>query len=303
MSYIVRFLKYSIVTTFLCANAYGTEPQCPNGSSPTPDVLLCEGFEDTDLNTNGSISEKYYDYDNDQGDMSRINTESIEGQYSLRTIWQTGETDAGSFQIHFGRNPLGKTINDTVDYREIFWRFYIKLQANFSGYPSKLTRLTSFANSNWAQSMAAHIWADDNDRSYFVIDPASGINGQNQLATTQWNDFSNLTWLGAKKGITSIAPGQWYCMEGHVKLNDPDMTNGVFELWIDDVLQASIQNLNWVGSWSDYGINTIMFSNYWGEGSPKQQERYLDAIVVSKSRINCLAGQSSELLPKPPVIY
>jgi len=110
-----------------------------------------------------------------------------------------------------------------------------------------------------------------------------------------------LKWLGQITGSTTMEPNRWYCIEAHVKLNTPGLNNGVFEFWRDDVLQASRSNLNWRSSWTEYGINTVMFSDYWNETSPQEQERYLDALVISTKRIGCLGtAPPSVAAPKPP---
>ena len=61
--------------------------------------------------------------------------------------------------------------------------------------------------------------------------------------------------------------------------------------------QAGRSDLNWVGSWTDYGINAVFFSHYWGATSPKEQERYLDALVISTQPVGCL---DSGPPPSPP---
>ena len=64
-------------------------------------------------------------------------------------------------------------------------------------------------------------------------------------------------------------------------------SDGVFELWIDGVLEASRTGLNWLGSYSAYGLNAIFLESYWNAGSPVAQERYFDDFVVSETRVGC----------------
>lgn len=279
---------------------WAVETACPGGASPSPDVIWCDSFEDADLGPGNTVGEKYYDFDDDAGDFIRINTQSAEGNYAMRSRWQTGETSAGSMHLNFGRNPLGSNLYSTRDFRDIYWRFYIKLEDGFSGYPSKLTRAIGFADTGWSQSMIAHLWVNDSDPSRLAADPASGIAADSSLATSGWNDFANLSWLGARTGSTALVPGQWYCVEAHVALNSPGNTDGVFEYWLDDTREAGRTDLNWVKSWTDYGINAVFFSNYWGAGSPREQERYFDALVVSTKRIGCIGNVGADTAPAAP---
>ena len=72
-----------------------------------------------------------------------------------------------------------------------------------------------------------------------------------------------------------------------MRLNDAGQSNGTFELWIDGSLDAQRTGLNWVGSYSAYGINALFLENYWNAGSPVAQDRFMDRLVVSTQRIGC----------------
>ena len=82
--------------------------------------------------------------------------------------------------------------------------------------------------------------------------------------------------------------GRWQCLEAHARLNDPGRSNGLFELWLEDTLEAKLTGLDWIGSFRDFGINAIYLENYWNDGAPQAQERYFDNFVVSTERIGCL---------------
>ena len=75
-----------------------------------------------------------------------------------------------------------------------------------------------------------------------------------------------MRWLGAQQGATPLFDsshvGQWHCVETHMKLNTAGQSDGMFELWVDGNLDAQRTGLNWLGSYSAYGINTILFENY-----------------------------------------
>ncbi len=150
---------------------------------------------------------------------------------------------------------------------------------------------------NWAEAVLAQLWGDPPAPGYLYLDPASGTDIAGNLLTTGYNDFAHLRWLGHQGGVTPLFDashvGQWYCVEAHARLNDPGQTNGVFEYWIDTTLETRETGLNWLGTFSQYGINAVFFENYWNTGSPAAQERYLDDIVVSTRRIGCLAASRS----------
>lgn len=292
-SRLIAYTYIFIMIAFPYSISFASESFCPDGAQPSPDVIWCDDFED-----NIPLTGKYYEFDTDNGDFSRISYESASGQHSLRARWQANEIDAGHLTFNFGRNPIGSQVYQDQDFREIYWRFYMKLQNGFIGYPDKLTRITVFAKPDWSQAMIAHLWANSADRAHLLIEPASGVDANSNLITVGWNDFNNLIWLGPSQGTTALSSGQWYCVEAHVKLDSPGSSDGIEEFWIDDKLEAHLDNLSYVKSWGDYALNSIFFSNYWNQGSPVEQERYLDALVISTKRIGCI---NSAARPNPPV--
>jgi hypothetical protein len=212
------------------------------------------------------------------------------GSRGMRTVWHAGDVSAGGFQLTFGRNPMSTSaLNATQDYRDIYYRLYLKNQAGWQGNPGKLSRAIVFSGSDWSQAAIAHIWG--NDATHLAVDPVSCVSG----GTAQcqgYNDFAHFVWLGAANGTTPLFDGshndRWYCVEAHMKLNDSGVLNGVQEFWIDGNLEARKAALNFVGSYTSYGINAVFVENYWNAGAPRQQERYFDNFVVSTQRIGCV---------------
>lgn len=260
-----------------------------------PSVIFHDEFEDST-----PMSETYTEYNSHNGDCTVTDIEGFGGSpRCLMANWQQGQVDAGGLVYMFGRNPSASESHSDTDFGDIYWRFYLKTSKGWTGNPEKLTRATIIATPNWAQAMIAHIWGEGDD--LLETDPATGIDSNNNLATTTYNDFNNLKWLGIRKGTTPIystsMSNTWHCIEGHVKLNTPENSNGLFEFWIDGNLEARRDDLNWVGSWQEYGINNIMFGNYWNGGAPQAQQRFMDNIVVSTEHIG--------LAPSPvnPIIY
>jgi len=274
--------------------------ECDDWQSLHPEWIFCDDFED---DTAFVRQGRYFEYNNDGGDfvpIAGLGFVPIEGvglgDKGMRTIFNGPPPDpenpaesAGSLHLGFGRVPssyFDKGIRNNEDFREIYYRMYHKVQEGWTGgCPAKLSRATSFAASTWAQAMIAHLWGGGDTLS---VDPASGVvNGV--VVTTKYNDFDNLHWLGIGYGSTPIFGSQydgiWVCIEAHVKLNDPGQYNGLQEFWIDGQLDATRGGLNFVDTWTGYGINAVFLENYWNSGSPVTQERYFDNFVVSTQPI------------------
>ena len=290
------------VAVILCAllgfeNA-AVASECDNLAVPAANVIWCDSFEDSDLPSSGRLSDNYFDYSDDQGDQIRVTSESQDGQYALRQRWQAGEDSAGTLMRSFGRNPVNSQSHSNQDFREIYWRVYVKYPTGFQGFPNKLSRATVFATSGWAQAMIAHTWLDKNGSQFLAIDPARGTDAAGVLQTTKWNDFNGLTWMGKRTSSAALKTGVWQCIESRVALNSPGASDGKFTLWVDDVKTAERTDLNWLGSFSDYALNTVILSGYWNGGAPRAQERYLDSFVIATSRIGC--GGSASVRPAAP---
>ncbi len=253
--------------------------------------IWCDDFETDRFGS-------YFEYDDAEGRFVRSQGAGRDGSFGMRARWNQGDVGAGSLHLAVGRTPQAyfASVDDgTSDYRELYWRLFVRLQPGWrGGGADKLSRAFIFSSSTtWAQAMMAHVWSggDASTSDQLGIDPASGTNEAGAVQTTQYNDFANFRWLGAKFSdnpmFNQSRAGTWYCVEARARLNDAGSENGVFQLWIDDVLEAESLDLNWVGAYNDFGINAVFIENYWNDGSPADQERYFDDLVVSTDRIGC----------------
>lgn len=297
--------KLFLLITLMCFTFIGNNhSQCFSCKDAAEGTIFCDDFED-----NIPMNQKYFEYNNNNGDFIRLEKIGRDSSYGMRVKWQKGEVSAGSLSKSFGKTPdtyIGKNAaNPTESFDEIYWRMDVMSQPGWTGNgPAKLSRAMCLANSNWAQGMMAHLWSGGNNDLFLGMDPASGIATNGTLKSTKYNDFNNLRWLGFKPGTTPIYhinnSGTWYCIVAHVKLNTPGQKDGIFEFWINDTLQASSTNLDWHSSWNldpkNLKINAIFFENYWNSGSPVDQERYFDNLVISKKPIpcNCLTTKTEE---------
>lgn len=258
---------------------------------PAPAWIWCDDFEDDRIG-------RYFEYDDAGGSFVRERGAGVGGSWGMRATFREGQVDAGSLKLAFGATP--QPYMKPVDagerhYREIYWRFYLRRDPHWvGGGGDKLTRATSFVSGeSWAQAMIAHVWSGAAPwQEHLVADPASGIDPRTgRVLTHRYNDFRNITWLGAARGPTRVfdaeRAGRWMCVEAHVRLNDPGVENGVFELWVDGRAEARASDLNWVGRYEEFGINAVFLENYWNAGSPARQSRYVDDFVVSTKRVGC----------------
>jgi hypothetical protein len=293
----MQLFKFFLPVLILCCTTLSSNlySQCFNCQNAPEGTIFCDDFEDET-----PLDKKYFEINNNNGDFIRMEKVGRDESFGMRVKWQKGEVGAGGLSKSFGKTPsayIGKNASrPNESFTEIYWRMDIKAQEGWTGGgPAKLSRALCMANSNWAQGMMAHLWSGGPNNLYLGMDPASGIGTDGALKSTKYNDFPNLRWLGFKAGnidlFSTENSAKWYCIVGHVKLNTPGQKDGVFQFWINDTLQASSTNLDWHSTWNsnpaNLHINAIFFENYWNSGSPVEQERYFDNIVISTKPIPC----------------
>lgn len=263
--------------------------ECDTWGSRHPEWIFCDDFESTaPLVGTG----RYFEANDNAGDFKAVAGEGLRNSKGMRANWQSGEVDAGNLKLGFGRSPstyFSKGIRAGEDFREVYYRMYVRLQPGWKGNPYKLSRATVMAKSDWSQAMIAHLWGDQS--TGLQLDPASCTDASGAVKCSGYNDFGNIKWIGAKAGPTHLFDGtydgKWMCVETHVKLNTAGKADGLHEFWIGDSLEARREGLDFLGGYKDYGINAIFFENYWNTGSPQAQMRWFDNVVVSTKRIGC----------------
>ncbi len=253
--------------------------RCP--AALPADWIFCDDFEAP------NVAARYFEFSDDGGDFRRVATEAASGSYSMEVLWQSGEVSAGGMKVTFGRNPIGTQYRTSEDFTDIYWRMRVKHQTGWVGSPAKLSRATVFSASNWSQAMIAHLWSAGD---VLLGDPAGCVVG-GTVQCSGYNDFGNLDWLGQMPGTTPMFStadaGRWRCVEGHLRLNTPGASDGVFEFWIDGNLESSRSNFDWRGTWTTYGINAVFFENYWNAGAGTELRRWFDDIVIATVPIGC----------------
>ncbi len=269
---------------------------CRGWRDAHPEWIFCDDFEsDAPLRA----PDRYFEYGDAGGNFVPQDGAGVDGSRGMRARFLAGAVGAGGMKLAFGRNPNGymnSALRPTEDFREVWYRMDLRMQEGWVGDPAKLSRATVFTHpSDWSQAMIAHLWGDG--KNHLLVDPVRCVDGNGRVKCKGYNDFSNMSWLGYKPGETPIfdtdRAGSWHAVETHVRLNDPGRANGVQEFWIDGRLEARREGLDFVGTYTDYALNAIFFENYWNDGSPVEQERYFDNIVVSAAPIGAL-GDGAE---------
>jgi hypothetical protein len=265
-------------------------PSAESCPSPLPEGwIFCEDFE-----TLQDPTEVFFEYQDSDGRFVLVDDEGASGTRSLRATYEEGKQSAGWLNIAFGRNPIANRsrphLEPDADFEEIYWRLRVKMQSGWPDIgPHKLTRLTAFADDDWSQAVIANLWSNGSD-VILMGDPATCVL-DGIVNCSGFNDYGGLSFLEPLIGETPLfskaLSGEWHCVEGHVVLNTPGAADGVFEFWIDDHLENAAYDMDWRGTWSEYGLNLVSVENYWDDGAPATLHRWIDDIVVSTAPIGC----------------
>ena len=290
MKHFSKLLFSMLVSGSFSVVSHAASLECTNWEQNHADWIWCDDFE-----SDSSLEGNYFEVSRVSG--FGVSGESfLGGSHALKSTYVSGRGEHGNIKLSFGRTPIsGKpTLNSGTDYKEVYWRIYMRMDENWAGNGFKLMRAISFARSDWTQSMIAHVWQDSGASRGIAIDPVSGVDGASVI-TSGYNDFSNMKWLGMVSASTQIYSSSrvgdnWECIEARVKLNSKGQRDGVFQLWINGELEAARTDLDWHGSYSSYGINAIFLENYNGGEDSGTHSRYMDNFVVSTSRIGCLGA-------------
>ena len=238
MNKLASALSAAILIFLAVPIAFATAPRSPR--IDTVELLEDQGWDTSDPsliwydNFDGpdDLAGRYLEYVDDDGEFRPVAYEALgkEGQ-SLGGIFQPGEVSAGNIKKCFGRNPIdyrGHGVRQTEDFREIHWRFYMKLEDGWEGNPFKVSRASIFVDSSWSRAMSGYIWEGASDN--VEMDAMTRVDGNgNVTGPPGWNGGVT-TWLGARQSPYQVydpdESGRWVSIESHIKLNTPGLSDG-----------------------------------------------------------------------------
>jgi hypothetical protein len=251
-------------------SAQSSSVSATTSSAPAQVLLLSETFEAQNMNN--------WDDDWVAGTYSFVTTPVYGGSRSLRV----SVTQAGNYAHFFGDHPG----IDTAQVTDFTSEEYIYFQSPFTwdGTGIHLWSLNAFESWNANYSTAAgqskpHSWAPyyitvgivGSGELFMYLCRADGLPGAPTGVIWQ-NYYQN-------QGTTRyVTPGAWHKVRYRAKLNTPGSSDGIFQLWLDDLLIIQYTNINYRASYTSYGWNQLMM-RYDGTNMPSQYI-YRDNITL-----------------------
>jgi len=242
--------------------ASSLDGECASWPTQHPEWLWCDDFE-----TEHDLSVSYDDYSTNGFEVS--NADALSGSYALRQHYTVGQVDAGWISKFYG-DTLGGDYGPIQDH--FYMRWFHKFEAGFSGAPPKMARITSIGP-GWDKRFGVYYWIDQFEIVADVNTPDGWL--PLQRSGFFYSDPANI--------------GRWTCHEMLVQANTPGMNDGAYVYWVDGMKLIDVSGVSLVGN-TDYHFNNAMLDCYWNDGSPAEQNRYYDNLVISTAPIGCGAN-------------
>lgn len=287
-----------------------------NPSSPNPNYLMCDDFDDgnwflTPDDPGNSANDGWIGVQTSGG--SPLNppppATACSGAGAAGTICTSYSTSSGgdgggSAQGLHGLAPacsgsFGQVPSETgcqsgsTTYREIYYRFYLKLSSGMVNNGSQkffslIRAWDAFgidfggAITRNVRSLLASPQFDCNDNNY--RNPQSNGNVWCYINQNQGNDIT-------------LQDNRWYYIEFHIRFNNYSVRNGIWQVWANDcgtngictgspTLRASYTNVGWQGSDSNgttqNGLLGTAWTGIWGNPADVGTF-YIDQIIIAKA--------------------
>jgi len=270
-------------------------------------VIFEEGFES---GTGASFSASSYGSITGNPQYIVQGTVKAAGNYALQHHFNLGQGGSYATKL-FGDNP--EISNPNHDhYQELYVQFKLRYSEgyDFSAGNNKIM-IIGTEDDRRHDAICCNPWVASYNTLYIANSGSSGsfnVEGNNKRAPTgQWYGLSpnRSGYDGTNRFITET--GRWYTIEVHIRLNDPNQGNGIFEMWIDGTKISEYSNVTYRVPWDgtagsnfNYGVNFVMLSHYINSGSPQAQDIFYDDIKISTSYIG--TGSQTSSIPSPPTI-
>jgi hypothetical protein len=129
----------------------------------------------------------------------------------------------------------------------------------------------------------------------------SAMVNNKQAPSGQWAVFAPNTGGYGSSNRFVLQAGRWYTIEVRLKMNDANVDNGVFQMWVDGQLVGDYRTVRYripwngtYGSTMTYGTNFVMISDFADAPVSQDQGIYYDDMKFSTTYIG---GGSAGPLP------
>lgn len=221
----------------------------------------------------------------------------------LKSVMPTGKHWGSSGWWHFEDNGFSQP-------EELYWRYWIRFDDDFYIAPPARGKLPGPATLQHdrcnggrpsvpgepcfsARMMFSRTYPSAGEPGY-----PNGPDGVTRLGfyTYHLDSPSHRGDIWDWDGETGVLTnGEWYCVEGRIKLNTPGTSDGVLQGWVNEQIAFDKDDVAFRRSAENsLNIRTFWFDIYYGgsDTSPRDNEIQFDSLALSSEKIGCDVSQN-----------
>lgn len=255
------------------------------------DIEIWDGMPLTDLTPTGLIIQPvfYFTENFDDGDVSDWNDHYTNillidskkthngSSYSVHLNHILDSSNPGNLALFFADNPTSSNTHTSPRLDEVFVQYFV-LFSSVTSWPSISTKISKLES--WPVA-----WANNTNKNFYLT---TEINSSGQFISTVNRIKDNIGYISyiQNQGTpVSVVPNKWHKIKIRVKVNTPGAENGVIQMWIDDVLTTSYEDIVFCTTDAGYGWNNFALGGYDNSFSPDIKQQYWDDILISPTNI------------------
>lgn len=280
-----------LIVCTLRAEAGGIPPETPKVERVEPlDVDPLRDapgvFFHEDLETIGNLRERFHDV-GESDDRFRIsNADAFSGKRAIQQIYlplnrMPGDPGAAGWCWRFfGDNPRTEGIRDRRKHRTAVARWYHKYEDGFTPrdgvrFPQKMARMRCFTSGEWHGAYTVLYWTSGDDAHISIERHTRAPD-----AHREWLPNLAAEWrFSSPQNV-----GRWIHFELRVALGRGQRADRV-QAWADGVLICDVTGDDLAAGYDEFTLNGMSWDCYWNDGSPAEQSRFFDDLMLSDEPI------------------
>ena len=247
-----------------------------------PGVFFHEGLE-----TITNLKERFNDIGVDEGRFRITGTDPFRGKKSIQQTYRTlsevpkgaDPGNAGWVWRFFGDNPNGR-VENRGKYETVVARWYHKFEEGFTPrdgthFPPKMARMRCFGEGSWSGVYTVLFWIEPPD-GHLSIERHTRAPG----AHREWTPNHAANW----RFSDPVNVGRWVHFEMRVALGKGKRSDTI-QAWADGVLVCDMVGDDLAAGYKKFTLNGMSWDCYWNGGSPVEQSRFYDDLMLSTQPI------------------
>lgn len=227
-----------------------------------------------------------------QGCNPAISTDfAVDGTHSLKGVYD-----------HVGNGHWMDRRYPATD--EIYYRYYERFSKDWVWDDTHQVKGFNLGDSVHYPNFWIGHWGGDSESVAAAQVPAEACGSGDAMPHGDGQPYDSCQYVN---NISSApeANGQWYCIEGHIKLNTPGVADGIIERWVNGKQVAHYTGRMFRGA-SPSGPNgnsslaTFNFIRIYVQGQAATGSKYYDDVAVGDTRIGCGTTPPPSSAPAAP---